>query len=534
MLPIDSSLLSALAHPCIGAFIGYLTNVVAIRMLFRPLRAWHFFGVRVPMTPGVIPSKRHDLAVNIGEMVGRHLLTSKDIGAAISDEPFQEHLASLIDRKVQEILKRDLGPLPEIIPDRFKAYFQVGVKTLKYQLGEGVNRYLASPAFEEKMNASIVSRFANLAEHDLNSLLSGEDRQSFYLFINEVIGDLLVSGKTEEWLAEHLASSVRRSAAEGCTIGDLLPEQLIDLLKSMICNQSSSILRRMGTHLSEPVLRKEIIKGILGGIDHFLDSLGPVGAMARGFLEMDTFEQKVGEYLQEKEGDLTTWLQNPEVQDRMATVLAENIDVLLHKHLSELLAGVDDDRFGSICRISAAQLLAVFRTEGTLTSLSALLHVGMEELLDNGQRSLGELARQFFPADNGLKIRDTLVFECIALFRSSKSERLVNSIVNSMVDALLTRPIGRLSNIVPHGVRQGITEYSILTANRMLLQEVPGVVESLNIKRVVTEKVDSLDLLQLERLLLSIMEEQFKYINLFGALLGFVLGLINLALVQLV
>jgi uncharacterized membrane protein YheB (UPF0754 family) len=306
------------------------------------------------------------------------------------------------------------------------------------------------------------------------------------------------------------------------------------LLRSVIRNQSATILGRMGAQLSDPVLRREVIKGIQGGIDHFLDSLGPVGAMARGFLEMDTFEGKIGEYLDQKEDDLSAWLQNPEVQARMATVLAENIDALLHKHLSELLAGVDDDRFDSICRASAVQLLAAFRTEGTLASLSALLHVGMEDLVGSGQRSLGEVASRFFPGENGLKIRDALVSECIILFRSSKTERLVNSMVNSMVDTLLTRPIGRLSNIVPHGVRQGITEYSILTANRMLLQEVPGVVESLNIKRMVTDKVDALDLLQLERLLLSIMEEQFKYINLFGALLGFVLGLINLALVHLV
>jgi uncharacterized membrane protein YheB (UPF0754 family) len=49
----------------------------------------------------------------------------------------------------------------------------------------------------------------------------------------------------------------------------------------------------------------------------------------------------------------------------------------------------------------------------------------------------------------------------------------------------------------------------------------------------VTDKVDSLDLLKLEDLLLSIMEEQFKYINLFGALLGFFIGLINLIVLQL-
>jgi hypothetical protein len=156
VLAIDYSLLSSLAHPCIGAFIGYLTNKIAIRMLFRPLRPWYLFGMRVPMTPGVIPSRRHDLAANIGEMVGRHLLTGKDIGAAISDEPFQVHLAHLADRKVQEIFKRDLGPLPDIIPARFRSYFHVGVKTVKYQVGAGVNGYLASSEFEEKISAAII------------------------------------------------------------------------------------------------------------------------------------------------------------------------------------------------------------------------------------------------------------------------------------------------------------------------------------------------------------------------------------------
>ncbi|MDH3349224.1 MAG: DUF445 family protein, partial [Desulfobulbaceae bacterium] len=63
-------LIPYIAPPLLGGFIGYLTNKIAIRMLFRPLKAWRVFGIRVPMTPGVIPSKREKLAVNIGEMVG--------------------------------------------------------------------------------------------------------------------------------------------------------------------------------------------------------------------------------------------------------------------------------------------------------------------------------------------------------------------------------------------------------------------------------------------------------------------------------
>ncbi len=61
----------------------------------------------------------------------------------------------------------------------------------------------------------------------------------------------------------------------------------------------------------------------------------------------------------------------------------------------------------------------------------------------------------------------------------------------------------------------------------MLASEVPGLVQSLNIRRIVTDRINALDLLKLEGLLLSIMAEQFKYINLFGALLGFLIGCLN-------
>jgi uncharacterized membrane protein YheB (UPF0754 family) len=50
---------------------------------------------------------------------------------------------------------------------------------------------------------------------------------------------------------------------------------------------------------------------------------------------------------------------------------------------------------------------------------------------------------------------------------------------------------------------------------------------------MVEEKVNSLDLLQVEDLLMGVMKEQFKYINLFGALLGFLIGFINIFALQL-
>jgi len=106
------------APPLLGAFIGYLTNKVAIKMLFRPLTAKYLFGVRIPMTPGVIPSKRGDLAVNIGEMVGSHLLTSQEISKALEKPSFQKTLYELIESRGETLLQKDLGPVSEIIPEK--------------------------------------------------------------------------------------------------------------------------------------------------------------------------------------------------------------------------------------------------------------------------------------------------------------------------------------------------------------------------------------------------------------------------------
>ncbi|MBE0585546.1 MAG: DUF445 family protein, partial [Desulfofustis sp.] len=143
------------APPLLGAFIGYLTNRVAIRMLFRPLRKWRIGKLSIPMTPGVIPAKRHQLAVNIGEMVGEQLLTSEAINHLLQREGFQEHLASLIESKVGSLLKQDLGPLSSLIPPVYKSYFDIGYKTLSYQIRETVHQFLHTKACESALSQAL-------------------------------------------------------------------------------------------------------------------------------------------------------------------------------------------------------------------------------------------------------------------------------------------------------------------------------------------------------------------------------------------
>ena len=45
----------------VGAVIGGVTNVIAIRMLFHPFKPYYIFKMRIPFTPGLIPKEEKKL-----------------------------------------------------------------------------------------------------------------------------------------------------------------------------------------------------------------------------------------------------------------------------------------------------------------------------------------------------------------------------------------------------------------------------------------------------------------------------------------
>ena len=65
--------------PLAGAVIGYFTNDLAIRMLFRPFRPYYLGKRQLPFTPGVIPRNQERLAKNVAKTIMQSLLTPTEI-----------------------------------------------------------------------------------------------------------------------------------------------------------------------------------------------------------------------------------------------------------------------------------------------------------------------------------------------------------------------------------------------------------------------------------------------------------------------
>jgi uncharacterized membrane protein YheB (UPF0754 family) len=75
----SSSLWFYVLPPVLGGVIGYFTNDIAIKMLFRPYRAIYIGGRRIPFTPGLIPRNQERLAKNISNTIMGSLLTPGEL-----------------------------------------------------------------------------------------------------------------------------------------------------------------------------------------------------------------------------------------------------------------------------------------------------------------------------------------------------------------------------------------------------------------------------------------------------------------------
>ena len=95
--------------PVISAMIGWFTNWVAIKSLFRPYKSVNFFGIKFL---GVIPKRKVMLAKKIGEVVEEYLINHDDISKKFSDP---ESIEKIKVRVIPIISEKILNNVPDMM-----------------------------------------------------------------------------------------------------------------------------------------------------------------------------------------------------------------------------------------------------------------------------------------------------------------------------------------------------------------------------------------------------------------------------------
>ncbi|MCM3145711.1 DUF445 family protein [Brevibacillus sp. MER 51] len=150
-----------LVNIAVGSVIGGVTNELAIRMLFKPVKPWYIGRWKVPFTPGLIPRRRDDIAIQMGRLVEEHLLTTEGVKRALNQSGLESTLTGWMNTIARDWMtdERSLRQaLLTVMPQLFKedGTWSEGVRApIESKWGTFVDQVLAQ--YEEKKLRELVT-----------------------------------------------------------------------------------------------------------------------------------------------------------------------------------------------------------------------------------------------------------------------------------------------------------------------------------------------------------------------------------------
>jgi uncharacterized membrane protein YheB (UPF0754 family) len=220
--------------PVVGAVIGFITNVVAIKMLFRPLREIRVFGIRLPFTPGILPRQRSKLAQSIGAMVERELLTAEIVRQRLQREDVRQKIKEALSLFTENILQKTPGEIfdgrEKLLADRLpsaaeKLYPAFAQAVLDFLGQEDIRREL-----ESRGRIFLRNILFKLNAFQRLFFSAGQYDQKLEEKMPEIIDELVMGAenllhneRTKSKLIEAVCSSAGKAiGGQGANIGSLL------------------------------------------------------------------------------------------------------------------------------------------------------------------------------------------------------------------------------------------------------------------------------------------------------------------------
>lgn len=214
--------LAYIGRPLIGAVIGYITNDIAIRMLFRPRTPKYLFGIKLPFTPGLIPKEKSRLAASIGEAISKNLMNIEVLEKTL----LSDDMLSKIRKGIHDFVsarKRDSDSVSRFLlrylsPDDL-SYMRVSVSA---DLSARIHSALASSGLGDKIAGIVV---AHVIEKVRNGLLGKFGADQFIT---------LIAAPAEKLLAKNIDEMLASHSQE--IVGNLIDDQIGNFLEMPVKN----------------------------------------------------------------------------------------------------------------------------------------------------------------------------------------------------------------------------------------------------------------------------------------------------------
>ena len=254
--------------PVLGGIIGYITNDIAIRMLFRPHKAKYIMGVHIPFTPGIIPKEKGRIAEALGGVISENLMN-------------------------KDVLERYL--LSDDMVGKVRFAVEEFIETQKYNK-ETVKEFLCHYLSEEEMSAILQNVNESLTKQTYKKLADPSVGEKVaHIAIDQVAKKLSVDGAEELLAGLGGAIGGLGGVAAGLLGGNIVarflgmlrePAErfLADNINNMLKNNGKEIVSNMIDGEVEEFLNKPVCKLLEGHDDQLKQAVNTVESIYRAII----------------------------------------------------------------------------------------------------------------------------------------------------------------------------------------------------------------------------------------------------------
>ena len=242
---------SYIIAPLLGGVIGYITNDIAIRMLFRPHTAKYIFGIHIPFTPGIIPKEKGRIAEAVGGVISENLMNKEVLEKYLLSEDMVGKVRSAVKEFISTQQRND-----ETVVQFLGHYLS---KEEIDTFAQNINQSITKQTYEKLADSSVGEKVAHIAIDHVAQKLTIDGAQELLSGIGGALGGL-------------------GGMAAGLFGGNIVAKflgMLRDPAEHFLAKNINTMLRDNG---------EEIVSNMIGGeVDNFLNK--PVSKLLEGHEE---------------------------------------------------------------------------------------------------------------------------------------------------------------------------------------------------------------------------------------------------------
>ena len=516
--PFTEKLVIAIAWIVVATLHGYGAAWLAIWMLFHPYNSVKLFGITV-WPQGMIPRHRDKLAQSIGNAVGNELVSQQTVFDALFETSFfQDKVEGFVGGYTNELLARVYPSFIDALPSQARAPILDTISALQYRLAEYIAEMLKSEETASAIEHFVDKQVDELLERRLGDMVSDQSLDRALNFIEQRLQQLTATEGFETKVREFVSGRLDDLSRSSATLAETFTPETIAFIKDRIDQQVPPIVHHLAEIATSQTTRKQIGALIKLEVDEYYEQLS---LFKKIFISRERIHREVDELVNKTlPKRVEEYLRGPAFEQEAEAFLNSTIDSVMARPLNELIGQFDTIRFDDLKSQISTRLIEILRSESLSTSVSTHFSGVVDRLRP---QTLGSVMQQL-DSNSATHAKKLLTGSLLSLLSREDTARTINAILSTQIERLLIAPIGRLGD---HVSRNAMERASSALVERITLaarERLPVAIAEFDVGGLVRKKVSDYPLAKLEELVLSVAQQHLKTIELFGALIGFFIG----------